>query len=277
MPQNESFYRGKHIQIQSLSNKFRSFRDVTYDSIRGWIDQFDYGHGNLAIKMLEKVCYIDQAKILAAYQSVHQQLVTMHSDLSHVYFVGYGYAGSSGQAMLYRYKIANSLRNTPIESNFIYMSDIPRLRLEKDPVILFIDDFMGTGNKAVVLWNGEKENEEKTRPGLQEIVPTNAKCYLGVIIAYEAGLQKIQGETPISVLPWQIFTEKDRVLSKDSTLFNEEEKRLIRDYCNRTGCSFPTGYGDTQSLVVFEHNCPNDSLPILWCESSSWKGLFPRR
>jgi hypothetical protein len=277
MPQNESFYRKNHIKIQRLSNKFRSFRDVTYDSIRDWIDQFDYAHGNLAIKILEKVFYVDQAKMLAAYQSVHQQLVNVCSDLSHTYFAGYGHAGSSGQAMLYRYKIANKLRSTPIESNFIYMSDIPNLRLVKDPVILFVDDFMGTGDKAVELWCGQKDNENITRPGLQEIVPTNTKCYLGVIIAYEAGLQNIQKETPITVLPWQFFTEQDRVLSTSSAIFNDGEKKLIKEYCVRTGCSFVTGYGDTQGLVVFEHNCPNDSLPILWFESRSWRGLFPRR
>jgi hypothetical protein len=279
MPQSDGFHRRNHVKIQNLANKFRSFRDVNYDSVTQWIDLFDRNHGEFAIKILDKVFYVDQAKILAAYQSVHQQLVNMYDDLSHVYFVGYGYAGSSGQSMLYRYKIANNLRNTPIESNFIYMSDVQNLRLVQDPVILFVDDFLGTGDEATRLWTGKKDSTAENRPALQDIVPPNTKCYLGLIVAYETGIQKIQSETPICVLPWQILAEEDRVLTEASRKFTNEEKQLIRGYCNRTGCApeLATGYGDTQSLVVFEHNCPNDSLPVLWYEGQNWKGLFLRR
>jgi len=277
MPQNNAFFRRNHLAIQALANKFSSFRDLTYDSIAHWIDLFDFGHGSLALKILENVFYVDQSKILAAYKSTHQQLVNLHSDLSNVHFAGYGHAGSSAQIMLYRYKIANQLRNTPLESHFINMSEIPELIRKTNPVIVFVDDFIGTGDEATTLWTGKKGDITLERPALQDIVPANAKCYLAVAVGYEMGINKIQQYTPVTVLPWQIFTERDRVFSAANTQFSRNEKQLIMDYCRRTHCQFVTGYGDTQSLVVFEHNCPNDSLPILWFEGPHWKGLFSRR
>jgi len=276
-PQNDAFYRRNHVRIQTLANKFSSFRDLTYDSIVHWIDLFAFGHGDLALKILDNVFYVDQSKILAAYRSTHQQLVALHNDLSQVFFAGYGHAGSSAQVMLYRYKIANQLRNTPIESHFINMSEIPDLIRKKDPIIMFVDDFIGTGNEATTFWTGSENGRTLERPALQDIVPPNAKCYLAVAVAYESGIRKIHQATPIAVLPWQIFSDQDKVLSAECTKFNTNEKQLIRNYCVRTGCPFVTGYGDTQALVVFEHNCPNDSLPILWFESTHWRGLFSRR
>jgi hypothetical protein len=277
MPQSNTFFRRNHVRIQSLSNKFASFRDTNYASISHWINLFDSRHGQLAIKILENVFYVDQAKILAAYQSTHQQLVNIHNDLSKVYFAPYGHAGSSAQIMLYRYKIANQLRGTSIESHFINMSEIPGLIRLKDPIIVFVDDFVGTGDDAAKFWTGKEEGKTLKRPALQDIIPGNAKCYLSVAVGYDTGITTVQTKTSLTVLPWQIFTDQERVLSQNSTIFNPSEKQKILGYCTRTGCQFATGYGNTQALVVFEHNCPNDSLSILWCETPSWKGLFLRR
>jgi hypothetical protein len=181
--------------------------------------------------------------------------------------------------MLYRYKIANALRGTPLEPHFISMRDIPDLRRKADSIIVFVDDFIGTGDAATTFWTGKKEDVDQQRPALVEIVPPNAKCYLAVAIGYNAGINRIQQNTPLTVLPWQIFTDRDRVFSTANTQFDNAEKQTIMNYCHRTNCAsdYVTGYGDTQSLVVFEHNCPNDSLPILWVENASWKGLFSRR
>lgn len=278
MPQTDRFFRENHVIIQRLYSKFRSYGDITEESIRDWIYQFDRSHGRLAIKILEKVFFVDQSKILTAYQSIHQQLTSLEDDLLRVYFVGYGHAGSSGQGLLYRYKTANRLRHTGIEANFIGMADIPdRLTLVQNSAILFVDDFVGSGDLASKLWRRSANDRE---PALEDIVPASVRnCYLGVAVAYQQGIDAIQGNTRLTVLPWKIFPERERVLSDSSSIFSQAEKGLIRSYCRRTGCSsdFMTGYGDTQSLVVFEHNCPNDSLPILWYDSEHWKALFARR
>lgn len=277
MPQTQGFYRQNYQRLQRLSNRFSSYGDLTYDSIRAWIDLFEQTDGNLAIKILENVYYVNGADVLAAYHSIHQQLVTLQSDLSRIYYAGYGRAGSSGQAMLHKYKLASNLRNTPLEAHFIYMADAQRLRLEQEPMLLFVDDFVGTGDEAVELWNGNQNDPSQTSPPLQSAIPPNVRCYLAVIIAYDAGLRRIHQETAITVLPWKTLTEEHKVLSPTCVMFNDQEKEVIRGYCAATGCAYPSGFGDTQSLVVFEHNCPNNSLPILWYIGPRWRGLFPRR
>lgn len=36
------------------------------------------------------------------------------------------------------------------------------------------------------------------------------------------------------------------------------------------------GYDDSQALIAFEYNTPNNCLPIIWVESENWKPLFKR-
>jgi hypothetical protein len=38
----------------------------------------------------------------------------------------------------------------------------------------------------------------------------------------------------------------------------------------------PLGTGGQQALVVFEHNCPNNTLPLLWKKTDAWTPVFER-
>jgi hypothetical protein len=79
--------------------------------------------------------------------------------------------------------------------------------------------------------------------------------------------------------------DEDRVFSKTAKIFETEDERkyseeifrhigqqLIRDH--------PLGWGNCQSLVIFENTVPNNTLPPLWCSGTvderPWIPLFQR-
>src|SRR2546427_8124404 len=72
-----------------------------------------------------------------------------------------------------------------------------------------------------------------------------------------------------------ILTESDRCFSEKSPVFHdpglrERARHIASLYGARLEKDAPLGYGDCQAAVVFENNCPNNSLPVLWSESKIW-------
>jgi hypothetical protein len=274
MPQSVKFYRINKKVIADLYGSFRSYKDFSQNSIAEWVDQFDGLDGSLALKILSRVTYLNQARMITAFKSIHRQLIELlDGELSNCYFSGYGRAGQSGQEMLYRYKMANSLRNSELETHLVGPSQIQGLLGKGKPIIIFLDDFVGTGGEAVEAWQGRPNSPDFS---LNQVVPPNADFYLAVPIAFQSGVDKIHSEPRLKVLAWRVMGERDRVLSTANTYFSGDEKKKIKQYCLRTGCPFPYGYGDLQATVVFDHNCPNDDISILWHSGEQWQGLFPR-
>ena len=49
--------------------------------------------------------------------------------------------------------------------------------------------------------------------------------------------------------------------------YNRETKKIEKH---------PLGYNNSQSLIVFPHSVPNNTLPIFWSNKNKWYPLFPR-
>lgn len=77
--------------------------------------------------------------------------------------------------------------------------------------------------------------------------------------------------------------------SENSVVFNEEERNVIKPMCEKYGNQLfkehPLGYDNTQSLIVFPHNTPNNTLPIIWASNDNeasageilWRPLWNRK
>jgi hypothetical protein len=163
------------------------------------------------------------------------------------------------------FKTVNGLQGPAHKSKFKYISQLNLLYKEKDVTIVFLDDFICTGEQAIDCWNN-----------IKSVMPQNAEAILAVVAAFQQGVDNIQDNTDLKVTFHKILDEKDRLLSDKNRKFTKGEKKILKKYCKKTGLSEPFGYKDSQACIVFHYKTPNNSVSILTANNSKWKGLFPR-
>ena len=130
--------------------------------------------------------------------------------------------------------------------------------------LVFVDDFIGGGSQAHRYFKTYKNNLRGRR------------IYYLVFLATKTGYDFLNCEQDlgggVKVNVEVIAATPQRLVpafSDDSEVFIHEKTRLaIREIVQRKGeglfPSHPLGYGDSQALVVFPHNTPNNTLPIIW-------------
>jgi hypothetical protein len=96
--------------------------------------------------------------------------------------------------------------------------------------------------------------------------------------------EQLEGKCHMKLMVEDVLEDSDRAFHPTCDLWlDDEERQRAREMAETIGRSLyrpaPLGYGDGQYLVVFYHNVPNNSLPILHRSgrylSSEWRPLFP--
>jgi len=141
--------------------------------------------------------------------------------------------------------------------------------------VLFIDDFLGTGDTAIHFWESYI---------IKDIVKScpDISFYYIPLIALTRGIENVELHTGFDILSPQIFTEEWRVFSEKSCIFPEKTSRdKTKKFCEvygkyLEGRDYALGYKDSQALIGLHHNIPDNTLPIIWSNSYGWYPLFKR-
>ena len=230
-----------------------------------WLDQFSDAALPMAIDVVRAVRYFDSANIRAMTKQLFQIIEAELTDkgLTSAVFIAVGNPGS-GSATVIRV-LRELVRGKPFR--IVTMVDVAELQPGSVDAVVFVDDFSGTGNTLTSWW-------DTVEPSVR---PSNAAVFVGLLVLNERARDQI--EQFADVLAVTELGEEANVFSDDSTLFSASQRTELLDYCVRVGCGekFEKGYGGCGLLVAFKHVCPNNSLPILWCENDKWRSLFNRR
>lgn len=202
--------------------------------------------------------------------------------LNRVRFIGIGNPSESGTHLLYYFRQENRLP----KKLFVHPYELfegplasPRLIGGVDQIV-FLDDFCGSGTQAT---RYSKHILARIRE-LNKIVTLSYFPLFGVI----SGIDKVRKRTKFDVV--EALCELDssfRSLEDSSRYFRERLEGIsidhARDMCSHYGAelepSAPLGFGDSQLLLGFAHNIPDNTLPIFWSDGSeklAWAPIFPR-
>ncbi|MHA0857529.1 hypothetical protein ACH8E3_11660 [Paenibacillus sp. CMAA1364] len=144
---------------------------------------------------------------------------------------------------------------------------------------IFIDDMIGTGEtmekflkKFVVSF-----------PDNQFIKLNEITIYLIVLEACEEGVLRIDAFLRSHSINFCLIKNNDHrkafkaeyVYDATCCGINKEKIRTFESGFIRS--KYPLGYEESEALMAFYHNTPNNTLSSFWHESSQWRGIFPRK
>jgi len=201
-------------------------------------------------------------------------------------FLGMGNPSESGCHLLYYFRQENRLA----KNGFIHTHEIfarkagGGARELRDPTVtryVFIDDFCGSGKQGV----------QYSRELVEEIKQLNPNAFVGyyAVFGTTQGMNKLRTETVFNEA--KAVYELDgsfRCFAAESRYFRGEVDGVDKDECEQTcrkygGTMVPAphvlGFDDSQLLIGFHHNTPDNTLPIIWFDEPdgvAWKPIFRR-
>ena len=247
-------------------------RNIKLAEIIAWINNFRPSEIEYAIKIMENIQYYDDNRVRGIIENLSGRIQAFFGgELKDVLFFPLGVSSaSSGSMYLYQYRKELRLN----EDNF--KQDSFEKYLNRNIHIVFFDDIIGSGNQATRFYN----RYLKDKP---------AKCYYFSLIGFEEGISYIKKNAAFeAIVTGKILTDEEMAFSENSFVFTKEERDIIKPICEKYGNQLfkkhPLGYDNTQALIVFPHNTPNNTLPIIWGSNDNetstgelpWKPLWNR-
>lgn len=252
----------KNVEIEKILDKwgFRpegiSFgkREEKKADIEKWLRCFEPSEFEDALLILEKIQYHDANTVSAYIERLSKEIKKIFGDdLTKVKFYPLGESpSSSGGNFLYMYRKELGLS----EALFPY-TPINKTDFSETKALVFFDDMIGSGNQALTF----------AKQHLQNI--TIDKYYVS-LLAFKEGYEKVkQSKYFKNVIVHGLLSDENRAFSPNSQLFPDiETRKRIEILCEKYGRllfpKHPFGYDNSQALIVFSHNTPNNTLPIIW-------------
>ena len=290
--EEEAYVRDR--EIVELHGKWGLYQGspITTTHVRAWLDQFEYNtEQKLMFNLLKNIRFYDLPKIKEAFRSLHstvQESIAQKGGVrsadrrdrrDDILLSNFGSLAQSGSSYARIYANENKI----YVDNAVSFDKISDVLEEKSHIkaIVFVDDIIASGNSAVYSLNTLNEICGELLEKQEVKIFISAICGLDHI-----GIENL--ENAIKNVPFEaevivsyLLIERDQCFSPVSEVFGssderERAKRIVLEYGRSLIRKYPLGYKNSQLLVAFHDNCPNNTLPILWCESRKWIPLFKR-
>jgi hypothetical protein len=272
---NKPLDRGTAVGAKRFSrwlSQFSGYRNpVTNHMIELWLEQFSAKDQDLAARILDAVLFVGHQSIRTCFREQLGSLDGWNQAKSkrqgRWFFVPFsGSIGESGDSMVHLFRMATSMTKKRYNELFIHRSELPAKKPGPDDTVVLLDDFSGSGKQACDAW----------REFFAELLTEGPRVVLMLVAATQDALERIANETEMEPICCVALNSRDKILGKDCTYFTDAEKRTLLEYCKSADPKRPRGFGDSGLVVVFAHNCPNNSISILHAANNDWQALFPR-
>lgn len=271
------------IEQYRILNICKRLKDsVTSLDIINWLRNFKTYEIDKALSVLEKLEYITESEIIELYNERLKEFLKGNSNQKIIIHPVSEY-GKSGTLMSYYFKKTPSYKNNKDRINFFPHYDNFKHKLKNyktETAVVFIDDFSGSGNQF------NKYYKTYIKPQISDNKNIVSLAFLTMFYLPRAK-SSIEKSNPEIKLIGDI---KYPVFLTNRSVFGSRKNMLpIREFCHSYGKDLfsiydretktyqvhPLGYDNSQALIVFAYNPPNNTLPIIW-SSKNWQPLYPR-
>lgn len=249
-------------------------------TIENWLDNFEENEKEYALYLLTKFTFykseeIDQLGKSAFNLLMHEFSFNLELDgnshiptrnyiLQHTkFFPMKGHGATSGAMLQYSFRHVNKLDSS------IFLEDLNNIPDEVHEIV-FIDDILGSGKESEDYWNDV----------ISKIQRKDLTLYYIPYLGMKKGIERIISKTKLKIMPVIEISDMHQAFSENSIYFkNTDLKSTCCTISEKYGKTLfppgPLGYGNTQLLVGFQHNVPDNTLPIIW-QSVGWTPIFKR-
>lgn len=250
-----------------------------------WCTQIEPHWRSVALRLLTKVIFLSEEEVREMWKLLYRNKIPADAKTKRARYVGLGRAGKSGLLQLYWLeqalsKLPQSERSFDFKTAFRTVDSLSHEEALVDSIV-FIDDFIGTGQQAI----------ESIELVLQEHSWLRTRqLFLCAIAGFEDGIREIEGG--VSELSGRVFVAKtlaarDKAFSPENPLWDSEtDREEARSWCERLGTmllrrkALALGWKGSEALFAFHYNTPNNTLPIFWAEGKvngeDWHPLLRR-
>ncbi|QQE64092.1 hypothetical protein GFS31_07700 [Leptolyngbya sp. BL0902] len=280
-------------EITELAKNWGLYRTdkITAENIRAWLNQFPNNlERRLMFKLLKNITFYSEVKVREKLKIIHnnvrKQMTFLIKDdekySREILLSSFDKPTKSSSSYARMYASENKVISTNVAS----LEDIPKsLQQDHDrriSAIVFIDDIIASGGSII-------DGIERLNQLCGEtIAERNIKVVISTICGLESGREAVESKVE-KAIPFKVeiymcdtLNDSNRCFTEASSIFDDEaERQKAKEIAHRYGVKIqkkqPLGFDGGQLLIVFYDTCPNNSLPILWCNvESSWTPLFRR-
>ncbi|UVM21164.1 hypothetical protein [Pseudomonas wadenswilerensis] len=158
------------------------------------------------------------------------------------------------------------------------------------PNILFVDDFVGSGNQFVDTWEREYRigNYAISFKAAQHALGNSVKFIYCPVVCTELGRGNInQNCQGVNIIPAHFYSTRQSALSNDSAIWRDDMRtegpEFVKTVSMRAGIPDTGGGEDCWRgfhklglALAFAHGCPDATLPIFYSQKNDWKPLIKK-
>ncbi len=241
------------------------------DKFDVWLSQIPDEYKELSLVLIQNIEYYPRNLTNKLLMELHKKLLERPtvSDDNTIYAYIKSKDGKTNSSDEYwtMYKLLNDVNREFCYENINAIED---WQWEYVKNVVFIDDFSGTGKSFI---KELKKSEDRYR---------GKNIYFITICVMEDAIQKIDNYSQLknlNIFPVYYFMQK-KTFKRDLFENNVNAKRLLlalTTYLKIPKWESPLGFDESESLVAFHNNTPNNTLPIIRCDTEKYKSLFPRK
>lgn len=242
------------------------------EHFNSWINQLPAEYHEDILVLLDNFLYFTRKNVNKYLEGLHNKLESdrnykvSQKNTAHAFIISKDGKSNSSNDYWHNYKLINNLNG-----NCYADLKSEEIKWNKINNVVFIDDFSGSGQSFL-------EELEKHKEKLKD----KTVVFLTVCIM-ENAIKNIKAYGNTNKINIDIFSVKsqDKAFECDYFDCNESSKnKILKMSCkigliNKEDDTF-LGWNDSQSLVSFYNNTPNNTLKFIRQDSEKYFSLFPR-
>ncbi|QKJ22166.1 hypothetical protein [Poseidonibacter lekithochrous] len=286
--------------------------DINKLSIEKWLNNFETEtEKELVLKLLSQFMYFNVKEIRTCLNTMYEDLYKtpiiqeyrketnsfnleeytnfFNHELKKTRFVLLGNPSESSSLLLYFFRQENSLR----KDLFCSLSEIKTIHEDIERVII-IDDLTASGSQAIKFIKENVNDLKKDKIKFSYYVLFATTEAIDEIMKTIKSLEIISFELKFIFKldnTFKVCNEKSKYIDnkEEITLLKENSETFyydkfdfdykeygLKDKDSLKKYLKSCGFKDSQLLLGFFYNIPNNTIPIIWAESDEWTPIFKR-